>query len=172
MVELVNKFFWHNPWLYVLIIATILLCLFRKKITGLAGEHWVKQELKKLPKQYKVLNNILIMYNDKTHQIDHIVVSENGLFIIETKQINGYITGNDYDKNWRVKSGRKTYYMYNPIHQNYGHKEHINDTKINKKNNESKLENKCPLCGGELVERKGYSNFIGCSNYPRCNYIK
>ncbi|MBE6158480.1 MAG: hypothetical protein E7159_01485 [Firmicutes bacterium] len=29
------------------------------------------------------------------------------------------------------------------------------------------------LCGGELVQRKGKNgNFIGCSNYPRCKYIK
>ena len=29
----------------------------------------------------------------------------------------------------------------------------------------------CPRCGAKLVERKGkYGNFIGCSNYPSCNY--
>lgn len=243
--ELANQLFWHNPLWYALIILVILLYIFRKRITGLAGEHWVKQELNKLPKEYKILNNVLIKYNDKTHQIDHLVISKYGLFIIETKQITGYITGNDYDKNWKVKAGNKTYYIYNPIHQNYGHKEllkeilllndnqlfpivcissnarvnvksnlvltidklinniisykeeilpnyediynkllelnitekkihkeHIKDTKVIKKNNESKLENKCPLCGGELVERKGYNTFIGCSNYPKCKYIK
>ena len=32
---------------------------------------------------------------------------------------------------------------------------------------------KCPLCGGRLVPRSGqYGKFMGCSNYPNCNYIK
>lgn len=31
----------------------------------------------------------------------------------------------------------------------------------------------CPRCGGKLVDRKGrYGAFIGCSNYPRCKFIK
>lgn len=33
--------------------------------------------------------------------------------------------------------------------------------------------NKCPLCNGELVLRKGkYNEFLGCSNYPRCKYTQ
>ena len=32
---------------------------------------------------------------------------------------------------------------------------------------------KCPKCGGRLVPRSGqYGKFMGCSNYPNCNYIK
>lgn len=31
----------------------------------------------------------------------------------------------------------------------------------------------CPLCGGKLVERKSqHGTFLGCSNYPRCTFIK
>ncbi len=31
----------------------------------------------------------------------------------------------------------------------------------------------CPLCGSDLVVRKGrYGSFVGCSNYPECKYIK
>jgi len=33
--------------------------------------------------------------------------------------------------------------------------------------------NKCPNCGGALVERTSkYGTFYGCSNYPKCTYIK
>lgn len=28
----------------------------------------------------------------------------------------------------------------------------------------------CPRCGGELVVRKGYSEFLGCSSFPKCRY--
>ncbi len=38
---------------------------------------------------------------------------------------------------------------------------------------ESNYNNKCPWCGGRLVERKSNSiQFIGCSNFPRCHYIR
>ncbi len=31
----------------------------------------------------------------------------------------------------------------------------------------------CPLCGNPLVKRKGkYGEFVACSNYPNCKYIK
>lgn len=31
----------------------------------------------------------------------------------------------------------------------------------------------CPRCGGHLIKRNGkFGPFYGCSNYPRCNYIK
>ncbi len=31
----------------------------------------------------------------------------------------------------------------------------------------------CPECGGELVIRKGkYGDFVACSNYPTCKYVK
>jgi DNA topoisomerase-1 len=36
-----------------------------------------------------------------------------------------------------------------------------------------KLDETCPKCGAPLVYRIGrYGKFIGCSNYPKCNYIK
>ena len=35
------------------------------------------------------------------------------------------------------------------------------------------LEEKCPLCGSQLVERDGrYGHFVACSNYPKCKFIK
>lgn len=81
-------------WLIVILIPII-----QKKVIGFFGEFWVKLELKKLKKDYKVLNNVIIRTIDNsTHQIDHIVVSKYSIFVIETKQINGYIKGNDYDK--------------------------------------------------------------------------
>ena len=48
--------------------------------------------------------------------------------------------------------------------------QHIKDikNKIIKKDRD-----RCPKCGGELVERESkYGKFIGCSNYPKCKYIK
>lgn len=27
----------------------------------------------------------------------------------------------------------------------------------------------CPECSGYMIVRKGYSSFLGCSNYPKCD---
>jgi len=37
----------------------------------------------------------------------------------------------------------------------------------------NKKEEKCPECGGELLEKRGkYGKFLGCSNYPKCRFTK
>ncbi len=37
----------------------------------------------------------------------------------------------------------------------------------------TKTGEKCPECGGDLVIRKGrYGEFVACSNYPTCKYVK
>lgn len=108
----------------ILFTGTIIIVLksSTSKFIGKMGEHWTKQELKKLPKEkYQVINDVYIKINNTTHQIDHIVVSPYGIFSIETKQYNGYITGKKYDKNWVRHIGKKEYYYLNPIRQNYGH---------------------------------------------------
>lgn len=111
-----------QPWFWFLVIFDILLYTFYKKIIGMAGEHWVKKELKKLPEDYLILNDVMFKTKDGlTHQIDHVVVSKYGIFVIETKQYNGYIKGNDYDKRWEIHSGNQKYFINNPVHQNYGH---------------------------------------------------
>ena len=98
----------------ILFTGTIIIVLksSTSKFIGKMGEHWTKQELKKLPKEkYQVINDVYIKINNTTHQIDHIVVSPYGIFSIETKQYNGYITGKKYDKNWVRHIGKKEYYL-------------------------------------------------------------
>ena len=239
------KYFLTNPLIITILILGLISAIFYKQIVGWFGEHWTKKALSKLPKdKYKIINNLFISVNGLTHQIDHVIISQYGIFSVETKQYNGYITGNKYDKNWVRHAGKNKYYYTNPIRQNYGHckalsellnleeskiynivcipsnaklkiehdgeivrydtinekilsyqkevlenteeiynklassnikdknikREHIN----NIKNNICKKDaNKCPKCGGNLVEKNGkYGNFIGCSNYPKCKYTQ
>ncbi|MCF7794334.1 MAG: type I DNA topoisomerase [Candidatus Cloacimonetes bacterium] len=36
-----------------------------------------------------------------------------------------------------------------------------------------KIDEKCPKCGGELMQRSGkYGDFISCSNFPKCKFTK
>lgn len=120
LVEALKTIF--SPQVLIMIILCILMDVYYKKFIGMAGEFWVKKELKKLPDEYLVINDIMIKTKDGiTHQIDHVVISKYGIFVIETKQYNGYIKGNDYDKRWLIKNGKKKIYVNNPLHQNYGH---------------------------------------------------
>ena len=125
MTELYKVFF-TNPIIIILLVASIIIIvtyyLFGIKLLGLIGEHWTKEALSKLPKDtYKIINDVLIKTSTGTHQIDHIVVSKYGIFVIETKQYNGYITGSKWDKHWIRHAGKRKLYYENPIRQNYGH---------------------------------------------------
>lgn len=253
-VEGIINIYLNNPKLLletiILMVLFIILKIYYPKFRGFMGELWVKLELKKLPKdKYVVLNDIMIKDEKGTHQIDHLVISEFGIFVIEMKNYYGLIKGKEYDNKWCQYLGKNKSYFINPIHQNFGHikslsnllklddkcfvsiicfsnqakvdvksssivtqvdylkneilkykellvendikeltniiisnniedkslrKQHVKDIRI-KVNNNRALENNmiCPKCGNELVERNGkYGKFIGCSNYPKCKYIK
>lgn len=46
-------------------------------------------------------------------------------------------------------------------------------TKFKLDENDDFSNNKCPKCGSELVFKNGkYGPFYGCSNYPKCKYIR
>lgn len=95
-----------------------------KQQKGNRGEFSVAQKLIFLNEsKYKVLNDILLQIdNDKTVQIDHIVVSTYGIFVIETKNWNGFITGGSDSYFWfKRNSGNNIEIMKNPIKQNEWH---------------------------------------------------
>ena len=131
MKELVYKLMFNPVYMTMVIISILIIViykLFLPKILGFFGEHWAKGELKKLPKdKYKIINNLFINVNNKTHQIDHVVVSIYGIFVIETKQYNGYIIGSKYDYKWIRHTRGKKYEYTNPIRQNYGHVKSISE---------------------------------------------
>lgn len=111
-----------HPILLLLLIALILISIFYKQFRGFMGEFWVKMELNKLPKdKYIILNDIMIKLKNGTHQIDHIVISKYGIFVIEMKNFYGLITGSEFSSKWVQHLGKNKYYFNNPIHQNYGH---------------------------------------------------
>lgn len=120
--ELIMNLYIKQPLFWLFMIFAILSTIFYKKIRGFMGEFWVKTELNKLPKdKYMILNNVMFKIKTNTHQIDHIVISKFGIFVIEMKNYYGLITGNKYKDKWVQHLGKKKYYFNNPIHQNYGH---------------------------------------------------
>lgn len=110
-------------YVYLLVMIAIIVILSSPKIKGFIGEKSVSYQLNKLDKEkYFVINDIVIpTTNGKTTQIDHIVISEYGIFVIETKNYRGWITGNEHDEYWRQTIYKRKEKLYNPIRQNFGH---------------------------------------------------
>ena len=126
MFEKIIEMIKANPGYFtigvILLILGILIEIYYPKFRGFMGEFWLKLELKKLPKnKYKLLNNIMVEDEKGTHQIDHVVISKYGIFVIEMKNYYGLIIGNQYKEKWYQYLGKRKYPFHNPMYQNYGH---------------------------------------------------
>ena len=85
------------------------------------GELLVRLELMEHYRDWMLLNDVLLPSGQGTTQIDHILVSPGGVFLIETKDMNGWLFGSPGQKNWTQSFKAKKYPLYNPLLQNEGH---------------------------------------------------
>jgi ssDNA-binding Zn-finger/Zn-ribbon topoisomerase 1 len=72
-------------------------------------------------KQYHVFNNVLIQSDSDSTQIDHVIVSKYGIFVVETKNKNHWIFGNEFDDYWTQVIYNEKIRFQNPLRQNYKH---------------------------------------------------
>lgn len=92
-------------------------------IKGYLGEllvrlfaHW------RLDKQtYRRLHNVTLPTSDGTTQIDHVFLSRYGIFVVETKNLSGWIFGSERQAQWTQKLYKRTFKFQNPLRQNYKH---------------------------------------------------
>ena len=110
------------------LIAIVLFCFKSPWFKGVVGEMLVhiiiKTRLDK--KKYRVLKNVVVPTVDGSTQIDHIIVSEYGVFVIETKNMSGWIFGGARQITWTQKTHGHTNRFQNPLHQ---HHKHVNTLK-------------------------------------------
>jgi len=105
-------------------LLTVLIKWKRPTWVGRRGEKIVSRKLFELnPEKYTTLNNLLVLSQGSvgTAQIDHVVVSSFGIFVIETKNYTGWIFGNAYQQHWTQVIYRYKKQFFNPLRQNYGH---------------------------------------------------
>lgn len=109
--------------LIIVLVVIVLIVKFKSpNIKGSIGERKVSKALNTLDNnEYKVINNVMIRTDRGTTQIDHVVISVYGVFVIETKNYKGLIFGNEYDDNWKQVIYKRSERFRNPIKQNYGH---------------------------------------------------
>ena len=114
---LINTYWWVIP---LLLLITFLKSPFMK---GMFGEFLVNRAAKLfLDKRiYTLFKNVTLPTEDGSTQIDHVIVSRYGVFVIETKNMKGWIFGGPQQKTWTQKIYRHTTKFQNPLHQNYKH---------------------------------------------------
>lgn len=77
--------------------------------------------------KYKRLHNLIIPSQNGTSQIDHLLVSEFGVFIIETKYRTGWIFGSKEQSTWTQTVYRRKYPFQNPLRQTYRQKKVLSE---------------------------------------------
>ena len=77
--------------------------------------------------QYHLIKDVTLPTEDGTTQIDHIIVSIYGVFVVETKFYRGWIFGSENQKTWTQVIFRNQYNFQNPLHQNYKHTQVLKD---------------------------------------------
>ncbi|WP_432472361.1 NERD domain-containing protein [Amphritea sp. HPY] len=72
-------------------------------------------------KQYHLIKNVTLPTEDGTTQIDQIIVSQYGVFVIETKNMKGWIFGQANQPYWTQQIFKHKSKFQNPLRQNYKH---------------------------------------------------
>ena len=88
---------------------------FGEALVKLAARLWLPSET------YYPIHNVTLPTPDGTTQIDHIFVSRFGIFVVETKNMKGWIFGSESQAQWTQQLFRSSFKFQNPLRQNYKH---------------------------------------------------
>ncbi len=111
-------------FLFVSVAASLLGSWFKSpKRKGQRGEGLVNFSMKfHLDRNvYHLIPDVTLPAGSGTTQIDHIIVSVYGVFVVETKNMAGWIFGDENQRRWTQSIYRKKTSFQNPLHQNYKH---------------------------------------------------
>jgi restriction system protein len=78
-------------------------------------------------KVYQRFHDVILPAKNGTTQIDHLLVSQYGLFIVETKNIKGWIFGSENQSKWTQSLYGKMYSFQNPTHQTFRQKKILSE---------------------------------------------
>ena len=126
LAPLFSQLWWVIPLFLIIGVFKV----FKPFLKGKMGEFAVSAHVKLyLDKEnYTLLNDCTLPdEQNQSTQIDHILLSPNGVFVIETKNYKGWIFGGERQKMWTQKIYKKSYKFQNPLHQNYKHQKVLED---------------------------------------------
>lgn len=125
----------HLFWLLPMVLAIFAFRLLFKGFWGLnrsemlgrmAERKLAKLLARHLSTEYSHYHNIVLKtaQGDLT-EIDHLVVSPFGIFVIEVKNYQGWIFGTEHQEKWIVQHYRRKHQFQNPLRQNFKHTEAV-----------------------------------------------
>ena len=111
----------------VFVLIGFIAARYGARIKGALGEWALNRVLvSELPASYQHYRNLVIPAEkgDFT-EVDHLVLSPFGIFVIEVKNYRGWIFGSERQPQWTVQHFRSKHQFMNPLHQNYKHTEAV-----------------------------------------------
>ena len=115
-----NLFIQTALWLIPIFMFINALRLMLPRLKGRAGEVTVSQILERCTPY--VLRDIIIPDGKGgTTQLEHVLLTTEGLLVVETKNKQGLIFGNPRDRHWTQRLGRINHRFVNPLWQNQLH---------------------------------------------------
>ena len=116
------------PWLVLafLVVVFVLLSVLRSARSN-SGERRVQAvtDRRLNGRTYRSLHDLTLPTLDGTTQIDHVIVSNFGVFVIETKDLTGWIFGDERSRKWTQSIYGNRYQFMNPLRQNYKHQKAV-----------------------------------------------
>lgn len=103
------------------------------------GKKKFKPVKKEMAMQHILINKNVAYYEivKKSSQIDHLIVSPYGIFVVETKNHKGWVFGDvngrvwtqvlNGENGWRAYGGHAHYTFMNPVQQNELHLQHLSE---------------------------------------------
>ncbi|MGP9800021.1 nuclease-related domain-containing protein [Rheinheimera sp. NSM] len=110
-----------------IVLLSLLVRKYSAKLIGAVGEWTLHKVLvAKLPISYRHYRNLVLQtaQGDLT-EVDHLIVSPYGIFVIEVKNYQGWIFGGEKQAEWTVQHFRRKHRFMNPLRQNYKHTEAV-----------------------------------------------
>ena len=116
----------------IIIVGLIIFALVKVDVFHRPTIEEIGESGEKLVSQFLSCDKNSIVFNDitlfdertkKSSQIDHIVIRQNGVFVIETKNYAGRVYGDDNQRQWTqvLAFGETKNRFYNPVKQNATH---------------------------------------------------
>jgi restriction system protein len=115
--QIISAYWWMIPLLFLIAFlkSPFMKGVFGEFLVNLAAKLFLDKNI------YTLFKNVTLPTEDGSTQIDHVIVSQYGVFVIETKNMKGWIFGSPHLKTWTQKVYRHTTKFQNPLHQNYKH---------------------------------------------------
>jgi len=117
--QMISAYWWA---ILLLFLISFLKSPFMKRVFGeflvnVAASSFLDKKI------YTLFKNVTLPTEDGSTQIDHIIVSRYGIFVVETKNMKGWIFGSQKQPFWTQQIYRHKSKFQNPLNQNYKHTE-------------------------------------------------